>query len=48
MGLGWGVDEEKLVKEVKWLRELKLGVGFGMRGNGGIGGYGSKGGIRGL
>ena len=43
--LGWRIDQEKFMQNVKFVDALKLRLGAGVTGNAAIGAYGTKGGI---
>ena len=37
--LGWRIDQEQFMKDVSWINQLKLRVGFGSTGNAAVGPY---------
>lgn len=41
--VAWKMQEEKFLKDVKWLSELKFRVGYGVTGNSAVGAYTSSG-----
>ena len=43
--LGWRMEQEEWMKDVSWLDQLKLRVGFGATGNSAVGSYGTLGAI---
>lgn len=48
MALAWRLDQENFLKDVNWLSQLKLRLGFGITGNAAIAAYATKGAITGL
>lgn len=46
--LAWRIDQEDFMKDLSWLSQLKLRVGFGVTGNAAIAAYATKGAITGL
>lgn len=45
VALGWRIDQEEFMKDVSWLSQLKLRVGYGVTGNSAIEAYQTKGSI---
>ena len=41
--LGWRIDQEQFLKDVDWINQLKLRVGYGVTGNSAVGAYGTLG-----
>ncbi len=48
MALAWRLDQEDFLRDVNWLSQLKLRLGFGITGNAAIAAYATKGAITGL
>lgn len=46
IALGWRIDQEKFMENVKWVSNLKLRVGYGVTGNSAISAYATKGAIQ--
>lgn len=44
--LGWRINQESFLKDVKWISNLKLRVGWGITGNYAISEYGTKGAVQ--
>ena len=45
VALGWRIDQEDFMKNVSWVKQLKLRLGWGITGNSAISAYGTKGAI---
>lgn len=45
LALGWRIDQEDFIKDVSWISQLKLRLGYGVTGNSAIDPYQTKGGI---
>ena len=43
--LGWRIDQEDFMKNISWISQLKLRLGYGVTGNSAVGPYTTKGGI---
>ena len=48
VALGWRIDQEEFLKEISWISQLKLRLGYGVTGNSAITPYQTKGGISSL
>lgn len=48
LALGWRIDQEKFMKNIKWVNSLKLRLGMGTTGNSAISAYATKGAITSL
>ncbi len=48
MALGWRIDQEKFMKSLKWVSNLKLRLGYGISGNYAVDPYITKGGVQSL
>ncbi|WP_321334094.1 TonB-dependent receptor [uncultured Bacteroides sp.] len=48
LALGWRIDQEKFMKDIKWLSALKLRLGMGTTGNSAISAYATKGALTSL
>ena len=46
--LGWRIDQEDFMKNVKWVSNLKLRLGYGMSGNYAVDAYATKGAVQSL
>ncbi|SHE58913.1 TonB-linked outer membrane protein, SusC/RagA family [Bacteroides luti] len=45
LALGWRIDQESFMKDIKWVDALKLRLGVGTTGNSAVPVYGTKGGV---
>ena len=48
VSLGWRIEQEKFMKNVKWIDQLKLRLGWGISGNSAIAAYATKGAVQDL
>ena len=48
VSLGWRIEQEKFMKNVKWIDQLKLRLGWGVSGNSAIAAYATKGAVQDL
>lgn len=48
VALGWRIDQEEFLKELPWISQLKLRLGYGVTGNSAIAPYSTKGAIASL
>lgn len=46
VALGWRIDQEPFMKDVKWVKQLKLRLGWGITGNAAIDPYSTLGGVQ--
>lgn len=45
LALGWRIEQEDFMKDISWINQLKLRLGYGITGNSAIDAYGTKGAI---
>ena len=48
VSLGWRIEQEKFMRNVKWIDQLKLRLGWGISGNAAISPYATKGSVQSL
>ncbi len=48
VSLGWRMEQEKFMRDIKWIDQLKLRIGWGISGNAAIAPYATKGSIQDL
>lgn len=48
LALGWRMDQEDFIRNLKWINQLKLRVGYGVTGNAAVDPYQTKGGVQAL
>ena len=48
VSLGWRMEQEKFMRDIKWIDQLKLRIGWGISGNAAINPYATKGSIQDL